>query len=462
MHRDRLNSLLETLSPKTSRCVRPNRWQLAWIVLLLVISTAVGVYAANGDPDWVGTDPENISYSNTHRAWQPAIATGSSGQVVVAWSDQDSASAPRDIYACLSNDNGRTWSAPEVISNTAYQSALPGACVIGSQAFVTWIEQSTVGGEKIAIYEAEVGAEDTRRIPSSAPLSDTRPRLAVGSGRLHVVFNAGANALHVTRPLTATSWPTATRVYTSTAVFGLWFPMLDISPDGKTLHMVWQEVDAEWTGELIKEWTIMYGRGEVNGGEVSWASAHSLSTGSTELVYPAIAADSGGNLHVVWTEMVGEGDLKDKIQYMRYMRYDIASGEWISPAIRIDDIPVRVNQDNPTYSTPSLALFERHDRVEVCVAWHGFREGELAEDVLLSCSPDGGESWPAPQNVSHSGDSDEISISPSIAFDASGRLHSVWQEHKAAMGSSVIDNYQIFYSGALNRMFLPIVARNQG
>jgi hypothetical protein len=125
---------------------------------------------------------------------------------------------------------------------------------------------------------------------------------------------------------------------------------------------------------------------------------------------------------------------------------------------------VRVNQDNPTYTAPSLTLFEKDDQVEVCVAWHGFRAGglALAEDVLLSCSEDGGESWSAPQNVSHSGDSDEISISPSIAFDTSGRLHSVWQDHNADMGSSVIDNYQIFYSGARNRMFLPIVARSQG
>jgi hypothetical protein len=435
---------------------------LAWLVALLAAGAAAGASVVAGDPGWGGTEPGNISNSPTNKAWQPAIATGSSGRMFVAWSDQDSDDAPRNIYACHSDDNGRTWSASEVISGTAYQSALPAVCVIGSQAFVTWIEQSTVGGEKIAIYEAEVGAKATRRIPSSAPLSDTRPRLAIGSGRLHVVFNAGANALHATRPLTATSWSTATRVYTSTALFGLWFPMLDISPDGETLHMVWQEVDAEWTGELIKEWTIMYGRGEISGGEISWAPAHSLSTGSTELVYPAIAADSGGNLHVVWIEVIGEGDLKDKVQYMRYMRYDVASGQWISPAIRIDDVPVRVNQDNPTYSTPSLALFERDDRVEVCVAWHGFREGELAEDVLLSCSPDGGESWSAPRNVSCSGVFDAVSVYPSIAFNTSGQLHSVWQEHKADMGGSVIDNYQIFYSGALKRMFLPLVARNWG
>jgi len=463
VYRDRLNSLLETLSPETSRRVRSNCWQLVWIVLLLVIGTAVGVYAASGDPEWGGTDPKNISYSKMNRAWQPAIATGSSGRVLVAWSDQDSASAPRDIYACLSNDNGRTWSAPEVISGTAQQSALPHACVVGNQAFVSWVDQLTVGGQNVAIYEVEVGTGVAHHIPSPTTLGSTWPRLAAGPEELHVVFNAGANILHAKRLLMATAWPTATAIYTSTATLGPWFPALSVGSSGEMLHVVWQEKNFNLDDWTI-EWTIMYGRGEVTETEVNWTPPHMLSTGNTELVYPAIAADSRGNLHVVCGEVVGAGGLKDQDQYVRYTRYDVTSSQWISPAIRIDDVPVRVNQDNPTYTAPSLTLFEKDDQVEVCVAWHGFRAGglALAEDVLLSCSEDGGESWSAPQNVSHSGDSDEISVSPSIAFDTSGRLHSVWQEHKADMGGSVIDNYQIFYSGALKRMFLPLVARNWG
>ena len=457
MYRDRLNSLLETLSPETSKCARSNCWQLVWIVLLLVIGTAVGVYAASGDPEWVGTDPTNISDSETNKAWQPSIAAGQSGQIFVAWSDQESTEATRNIYLRRSHDYGRTWSAREAIAETVLHSALPDVHIVGSQAYVAWVDQLTVGGVSDAIYEAQVGAGGARQIPSPVSLSSTGPRLAAGAGRLHVVFNAGANILHASRPLAATAWPTATAIHTSTATLGPWFPVLAIGPDEETLHVVWQEKDF-----VLQEWTIIYSHGEINDAKVDWSPAHILSTGNTELVYPAIGADSRGNLHVVWGEVVGAGGLKDQDQYVRYMRYDAAASQWISPAIRIDDVPMRVNQDNPTYTAPSLTLFEKDDQVEVCVAWHGFRAGGLAEDVLLSCSEDGGESWSAPQNVSHSGDSDEISISPSIAFDASGRLHSVWQEHKSAMGSSVIDNYQIFHSGALNKVYLPIVARNQG
>ena len=462
MRQDYFGSQPPGLPSRVTQRTRLVRWHLAWPVALVAIAMAVGVSVAAGDPNWGGTEPEDISNSPTNRAWQPVVAAGPPAQVVVVWSDQESPEAPRNVYTRRSDDNGRTWSAPEVISGTAKESALPDVLVTGSQAFVAWVDQNTVGGQNVAIYEAEVGAGGARRVPIPVPLSSTQPRLAAGSDRLHVAFNAGANILHAARPLAATEWPTATRAYTSAAAPGPWFPALAVGPDEETLHMVWQEIDTEWTGEWTQEWTIMYGRGEEDGGEVSWSPPLTLSTGSTELVYPAIVADSVGNLHVVWAEVIGAGDLQDQAQYIRYSRYDVASSEWISSAKRIDDTGVRVNRDNPTYTAPSLALFERDSQVEVCVAWHGFREGGFAEEVLLSCSRDQGRSWSTPQNVSRSTDAVEgISIMPSIAFDPSGQLQSVWQEHNASMGDSVIFDYQVYHARALgNKVFLPVVARN--
>ena len=460
MHQDHLGPRLQDLPARAARRPRSVRWQLVWPVALVAIAIAAGVSFAAGDPDWGGTDPENLSNSPTNRAWQPIVVACPPAGLVVVWGDQESLEAPRNVYFRRSDDNGRTWSPREAISGTAQDSLVPGVSVTGSRAFVTWVDQSLV--ESDVIYEAEIGAGPARCVPSPVPVSSTRSRLAASSDRLHVAFNAGASILYATRPLTATAWPTATQAYTSSATLLVWFPALAVGPDGETLHMVWQEVDGEWTGEWTKEWTVMYGRGEVSGGEVSWSPPLTLSMGSTELIYPAIAADSGGNLHVVWAEVVGAGDLQDQDQYIRYSRYDVASSEWISAAKRIDDDPVRVNRDNPTYTAPSLALFERDGRVEVCVAWHGFREGGFAEEVLLSCSRDQGQSWSAPQNVSRSTDTVEgISIGPSIAFDAAGQLQSVWQEHDASMGDSVIFDYQVYHACALgNKVFLPLVARD--
>jgi len=453
MSSDGLGGEQQVFLPNDNVHVRSARWQLVLVVTLVAVALTAGVSIAAGDLDWDGTEPRDLSDSAPNRAWHSAIAADPSGRIVVAWSDQELyGDVARDIYVRRSDDSGSTWFAPEVISATALVSALPDACVKEGRAFVAWVDQSSIGGLNVALYEAEVGAGSARRIPSPVSLTSTRPRLAASSTRLHVVFNAGANILHASRPLTATAWPTATPAYTSTALLLPWFPMVAAGSDGQTLHVVWQE-------RTLEGWTIMYGHGTVNGDTVDWQPPLQLYTGSVEAFYPAIAADSEGSLHVVWGEAVGTGPLDQRKQNVRYTRYDVSSGEWISPAVSIDPNPVYVNRDNPTYTAPSMAVWERGNRAEICVAWHGFRAGAFGEDVLLSCSSDRGRSWSVPWNVSGSSDVEGISIAPAIAFDRWGRLHGVWQEHRADMGNDIIYDYQVYYSHALTKVFLIFVAR---
>ena len=454
MRRDDLNSRSRVLPWGTNRRALWTYGQLVWLVTLVMIGMAAGVLAAADDPDWAGTEPGRISNSPTNRAWQSDIAAGPPQRIVVVWTDQESAGAPRNVYVRRSDDDARTWSSPEVISTTVHQSALPDVYVAGNRAFAAWVDQLTIGGQNVAVYETEVGVAGTREIPSPIPLGSTRPRLAAGPDRLDVVFSAGVQVLYASRPLASTSWPTATRIYTSTTALSVWFPVLAIGPGGNTLHVVWQEED------FYDESTIMYMRGEMNDSAVQWEPARKLSSAKTsELFYPTIAADSTGNLHVAWGEASGTGGLAQRDQYVRYMRYDVDSGEWISPAIGIDLDPVRVNQYNPTYTAPSLALFEKGGKTEICVTWHGFRAGGVGENVLLSCSPDRGQSWSVPENMSRSEDVEAMSLAPAIAFGASGRLHGVWQEHNAEMGDSVIYDYQVYHSRALYRTFMPFAGR---
>jgi hypothetical protein len=457
-----LNSRPQAPPPEANGWARPAHWQLVWFFALLVAGLLVGVPVAASDLGWDGTEPENISVSEPDLARQPVIAGGSSGRMAIAWSDQRSGGAQRDIYAVLSDDNGHTWSAtPEAIAGTVDTSLLPDALAIGDRIFVAWVD----GNPPTAVYEAErtgTGVWEKRRIPSPVPLSAMWPRLAASADRLHVVFNAGGgnqpDILHVARPLTATAWPTATVVYTHTGT-GSWYPKLAVGPDESTLHMVWEErasVDVR---------AIMYMSGTVNGADVDWSSPLTLSAGITLSIWPDIVADSGGNLHVAWGEQVGTGSVEQREQYVRYARYNAASNSWLVKEEPVDLNPVKVNELRPTDITPSLALLESErasgdKQVMVCVAWHGFREDEQvepAEEVLLSCSEDGGQSWPPPQNASRSPGEDEISIMPSIAFDAWGRLHSAWEEH---VGDSVVHNYEIYHAHALSKVFLPFVMRN--
>ncbi len=438
--------LLSTrLRPVVNRWAQPTSWPLAWLLALLMAGLMVSVVvAAASDPDWDGTVPENISHSDQLRAWQPDIALDSSGRVVVVWSDQRS--GDRNIYTI--SDDGGTWSEPQVIRETAESSWYPDVLAVGDEIFVAWVDLDTT------IYEAgktAIGTWETRQIPSPVSLFGTQARLAAGAGRLHIVFNAGetvSEIYHASRTLTETAWPTAKRIYTSTA-WGSWLPALAAGPNGETLHVVWQDHHA-----LGK--TIMYMSGTVSAADVDWSSAITLSTGITSSRWSDIAVDSSGTPHIIWGEQGGGG--YDE-QYVRYTRY--ASGSWIEPAERIDPIPVQANKDSPSYIAPCLALWEKGDQETVCVAWYGFRAGDpQAEDVLLRCSQDGGDTWTSTQteNVSHSSEEGwGISFMQSAVFDASGRLHVVWQERA---GENVRDDYEIYYSRAMSRVYLPLVMRS--
>ena len=191
-------------------------------------------------------------------------------------------------------------------------------------------------------------------------------------------------------------------------------------------------------------------------GSVTWSPPVSLSEGITLSLYPAIAADSAGNLHAVWGEETGT--VSNRRQFIRYARYDAADGRWQLPAVRIFDVPMLLNSIDPANVTPRLAVREEEGRTEVCVVWHGYRAGdpERAEEVWISCSVDGGASWATPRNVSRS--PAVVSIMPRIAFDADGRLHVVWEERTRTEDTDVY--YEIFYCYGLNRtVFLPIVLR---
>ena len=428
------------------------RRRLAWGITLalggLAAAGVIVVAQANSDPGWHGTRPISISGILPDLGSQPVIAAAPSGHMVVAWSNPPSEGAWRNIYTVHSTGSG--WSDPAVISATVDHSFKPDAIIVEDRIFVTWAE----GDPPTAIYEAERlsgGPWEMHDVPlgSYSPGGFTWPRLAASADRLHVVFSDDSDILYTTRPLTTDAWLTATAVYTH-AVVGdqLKFPVMDISPDGQTLHLVWQE-DIFSPDEDV----IMYMRGQVNGDSVAWDPAYNLSSRGQEMIGPDVAVDSSGDVHVAWGEVVGGSEE----QYIRYTRY--ADGSWMTPTVRVDSNHVEVHKQSPYFVAPEIDLWEGNDQVTLCVAWHGFREGDFAEEILLSCSQNGGDSWSSPWNVSRSSDDDwTLSVNPSIAFDVSGRLQVVWQERA---GDDLGRDYAIYYAYSLdNQIFLPLVLRN--
>jgi len=455
--------------------IRLRRWRIAALSLALTIGLlAAAVAVAAADPGWGSTLPTELSGSPADRGQQPALAAGSPGRLVVAWSDCQLGEDPQapNIYTARSTDGGRTWSAPQVLAQTGTdsESRLPGAVMIGERAFVVWRDQIT-STHVVTIYEAEVGSGELHSVSLpflSANYAATWPSLAAsGDDRLHLAFNAGdetyPDILYASRWLTEATWPMAQVVYTDSAENSSWYPALAVDPAGGALHLVWEE-RPEVGGGVVGRGVIMYMSGTVGSSQVSWSPAITLSGSITHSRYPDIAVDVDGDLHVTWAEVIGPGQAYDQDQYVRYLRYDAAAGSWDTPSVRIDSDAMHVNEKYPTYLAPSIAVQEKGGQTVVCVAWHGFRQEGDVEEVLLSCSEDGGQTWPAPQNVSRSPGTrpqdTDLSINPAIAFEPGEQtLRVVWEEHN---GSTVPDPVsEIYYALELDhQLFLPLVMKD--
>jgi hypothetical protein len=324
---------------------------------------------------------------------------------------------------------------------------------VADRHFVAWIDDLSPGK---AILEAEIGTGETRQIPSPVAPEYLQPCLAASTDRLHAVFSGSDRNIpdlyYTSRSLLGTSWPLAERIYTSTAVYGSVHPALAADSDGSTLHLVWENKDSDLR-------SIMYMSGTVGGAGVDWSPVITLSTGITLSLRPDIAVAPNGDVHVVWGE-VGEAGYEHE-QYVRHVRYDAETGSWGLPAVRVDPVLVQVHQDSPTYIGPAVGVWEMDGGdIQVCAAWHGFRAGAPgAEEVLMRCSPDGGETWTGPTlNVSRSTTQDgwEVSVRPLITFDDVGTIHAVWQERA---GSNVTEDYEVFYSASLRQVYLPCIVK---
>jgi hypothetical protein len=406
------------------------------------------------DPDWAGSTPENVSHSSTDRARQPDIAIDSSGEAVTTWTDEWNDGTDRqDIF--FASNTGSGWSAPQIISNTVQASRLSDVLAVDDKHFVAWVDGSGYSAREV--FETEIGTSEIRTIPCSANPELTQPSLAASADRLHIAFSAKPagtpHLYHSSRSLTGGAWQNAAHIYTPPIPFESINPALAAAQDENLLHLVWEIKSLELR-------SVMYMSGTVSGAAVSWSPAITLSTGITFSMRPDIAVASNGDVHVTWGETVEE-DYNE--QYVRYIRYDADSGTWDDSAVRIDPNPVRVNEESPTYIGPAIALWEDSDETQVCMAWHGFRDDDVgpgAEEILLRCSSDGGNSWPsATENVSRSTTQAEweFSIRPRLAFDTEGTLHIVWQERA---GSDVTTDYEVYYSASSHRIFLPLVLRN--
>jgi len=424
-------------------------WLPGWASAPSVGADGANVQTQPGDDFWLGwTLPVNVSQSpkTQPQAMWPTLGVSGDGQVVyLAWSDDRGGS--KDIYYAASVDNGFHWGVAQPVATTALDSLRSSLIVSDTTALIAWADEQA--DKNYVTYQTQLGVDAPLAVPNARAYLASTPRLAWGAdGELHLTLPGGlsnqTDILYSHRSEDAVDWPAMTVIFTHTAMWSR-EPTLAISPDGQTLHLVWQETFNTTHNE------IYYKRASWDGAHVTWELHKSLSQGITNSVRPDIAVGAEA-IYAVWAEPSSTGVEKPP-QYVRFSRSEDGGHTWSTPT-RVFSEPVFDNDNVPSEVRPVVAVTPSG---AVCAAWHGFRaaQADQNEEIFLSCSTDRGEHWSTPVNVSRT--PNVISIQPALVAGSDGILHMAWQE---LAGNDVKSNYEIFYARSLPyQVMLPLVAR---
>jgi len=223
----------------------------------------------------------------------PAIAVDSFGSIHVAWSDDTYAGY--EIYYKRSTDGGTTWTPNRRLTWTADNSYLGDMAVdaLGNPHLV-WEDYTTVDDE---IYHKRginggLSWATSQRLTWNAGFSAYADIAWEPSGHLQLVWEdqtpGNAEIYYKRSPDLGLNWETSQRLTWNSGPS--YFPAIAADPDGN-LHAVWQN-------DVSGDSEILYKKSPDNG--TSWFAVQRLTWTSNGSQNPAIAADSSGNLHLVW------------------------------------------------------------------------------------------------------------------------------------------------------------------
>ena len=226
------------------------------------------------------------------------------------------------------------------------------------------------------------------------------PAVAVDSSNsIHVVWydnTPGHYEIYYRRsPDGGTTWGTVKRL-TWTSGDSI-FPAIAIDGNG-TIHVVWDANTSE-TDEI-------YYRKSPNGG-TTWSTAQRLTWTSGSSTTPAIAVDSGNTIQVVW------GDDTSGNPEFYYKKSADGGAAW-SPAQRLTWTSGKSYDAAITIDSGGALL----------VVWSDDTPGNY--EIYYKRSTDGGITWGAAKKLTSTS---LESILPAIAIDSSNAIHVVWEDY---------------------------------
>jgi hypothetical protein len=225
----------------------------------------------------------------------PDLAVDSSGNLHVVWHDDTPGN--KEIYYKSSLDGGTTWTASKRLTWNSDRSMDPVVAVSSTGGVhVAWADE-TPGNLEIYHKSSDDGGvswSSNKRITWAAQASYGDSIAVDSSGSLYVAwhdFYPGNKEIYYRKSTDGgAGWTSSKRITWNAGQSE--YPSLATDSSGN-LHVVWHD-DTPGNREV-------YYKKSTNGG-AAWTSNHRLTWTSGETRWPCVAADSAGNLHVVWQD----------------------------------------------------------------------------------------------------------------------------------------------------------------
>lgn len=206
-------------------------------------------HSRSADHGKTWTQPVNISRTPGESA-STGIACGPGGEVAVAWGDTPAGTrSDSDIWLAISRDGGRTWRAPQNVSNTPGLSANPSVAIDeNGDIFLAWDDEGQRGAASDIFFLISRNQGQTFeqfRNVSRTPGISSNAEIAVDRGRIAIAWIDVAPGAPSPDLFISTSTDDG-RTFSEPRKLPN-APVLGGSPDvvitGATATVVWEEVE---------------------------------------------------------------------------------------------------------------------------------------------------------------------------------------------------------------------------
>jgi len=364
--------------------------------LIILLAAGLSFLAPEALADWSAA--QRLTWTSGDSAFA-AVAVDSSDAIHVVW--HDSTPGNMAIYYKRSEDGGATWGPSQRLTWTSGEAYFPDMAIDSSDTIhLVWADSTPGDSEIYYKRSADGGAtwSSVKRLTWTSGNSSFPVISLDSTDAVHVVWSdttPGHNEIYYKRSTDGGStWGSAQRI--------TWSSSSSESPDitmdsGGDIHVVWSQY-------VVANPEIYYKTSLDEGS--TWSTAQRLTWASGSSSRPAIAVDSNDALHVVWSDYLpGNPEI--------YYRASADGGATWNPVKRL-------TWTSSNSYVPAIAI----DSADIMyVVWYDETPGNY--EIYYKLSKDRGTVWSTTKRLTWTSGTSSL---PAMAFDSGGIAHVVWND----------------------------------